>query len=327
MNRSLPPARPVPARRACPPPAGRGGVLPALLLFLVAAPLAMIAAGCAEGRDGVIVIGSKNFTEQRILGEILAQAIEARTGLTVDRRFDLGGTFVCHRALVAGEIDMYVEYTGTAMGAILEEPFPAGRDAVYELVRDRYARRFNLVWLPPLGFDNSFAIVVRPEDALTHGLARISDLVHVSGTFRAGFGYEFMERADGWRGLTRTYGFDLALPPREMDLGLLYRALDEGEVDVIAGSATDGPIEALGLVVLEDDLSFFPPYDAAPVVRAETLERHPGLRALLGRLSGAISGDRMRRMNHAVDGEGQSIAVTARGFLATPGLQEHNPGD
>ncbi len=288
--------------------------------ILCLAIVALTPAGCGNDAGRPIVVGAKNFTEQRILGECLAQVVESGDGPAVARRFDLGGTFVCHRAITAGAIDMYVEYTGTALGAILERPMPPAPEDVFETVRAAYAKRFGITWLAPLGFDNAFAIVVRPEDALTHGLANISDLAHVREDFRAGFGYEFLERADGWPGLTRAYGFDLARPPREMDLGLIYRALIEGEVDVVAGSATDGPIEALGLVVLEDDRSFFPPYDAAPVVRAETLRRHPGLRARIERLSGAITAETMRRMNHAVDGEGRSAAEVAREFLAQAGI-------
>ncbi len=282
---------------------------------ITACSLLLAAIACGGDAHTTIVVGSKNFTEQVIVGEIVAALIEGRTDLAVDRRLNLGGTFVCHKALVAGELDLYVEYTGTALSAILAGPPPADPEAVFGIVKEAYAARFGLSWLPPLGFANTFALVVRPEDAADHRLRRVSDLVAVAGTFRAGFGYEFMERADGYRGLAAAYGLELKEPPREMDLGLIYRALDEHEVDFVVGNSTDGLIDALGLVVLEDDRRYFPPYDAAPVVRDGTLERHPELRPLLEELAGSISEQQMRRMNHAVDGEHRAPDEVAREFL------------
>ncbi|MFQ5701975.1 MAG: glycine betaine ABC transporter substrate-binding protein [Acidobacteriota bacterium] len=286
-------------------------------------PVLALACGhlcCAGPAPDTIRIGSKNFTEQIILGEILAQLIEDRTDLRVDRRFDLGGTFICHKALLAGELDMYVEYTGTALGAILQEPPSTDAPEVYDRVKRLYTDRFDLTWLSPLGFNNTFALVVRPEDAARYDLLRISDLARVRGTFRAGFGYEFIERADGYPGLTATYGFQLRNAPREMDLGLIYRALEQKQVDVVAGNSTDAPIDTLGLVVLEDDKKFFPPYDAAPVVRASTLERHPRLGAVLELLAGKISERRMRRMNGAVTSGGRSAREVAARFLREQSL-------
>ncbi|HEY3174728.1 MAG TPA: glycine betaine ABC transporter substrate-binding protein [Candidatus Polarisedimenticolia bacterium] len=278
------------------------------------------ASGGGEGGAGTIVIGSKNFTEQVILGEILATLIESSTELEVVRRFDLGGTFVCHKALLAGELDLYVEYTGTALSAILESPPSTDAGAVYRMVREEYARRFDLVWLAPLGFNNTFALVVRSDDAGRLGLARISDLSKVADRYRAGFGYEFIERADGYKGLAAAYGLHLKERPREMDLGLIYRALAERQVDVVAGNSTDGVIEPLGLVTLEDDRHYFPPYDAAPVARAETLRRHPQVGALLDELAGRISEARMRRMNFAGDSEHRSPHAIAVEFLSGEGL-------
>ena len=274
----------------------------------------------SDGAAATIVIGSKNFTEQVLLGEILATLVESRTSLRVDRRFDLGGTFVCHKALTAGELDLYVEYTGTALSAILSEP-PGGQpDAVFTRVAAEYARRFDLTWLPPLGFNNSFAMVVRSEDAVNHSLSRISDLARVADTFRAGFGYEFIERADGYEGLAATYWFKFLRRPREMDLGLIYRALAGHEVDVVVGNSTDGMIDSLGLVVLEDDLRYFPPYDAAPVARAATLALHPELRQLLGQLGGRITAEQMRAMNREADIDHRSSHAIAVEFLETAGL-------
>ncbi len=270
---------------------------------------------CAARGGDTIVIGSKNFTEQVILGEILGTLIEQRTGLKVDRRLDLGGTFVCHKALAAGELDLYVEYTGTALSAILQEPPSPDSAAVHRRVSEEYARRFALTWLSPLGFNNTFALVVRAEDAGRHGLARVSDLAALADTFRAGFGYEFIERADGYKGLQAAYGFAFRDRPREMDLGLIYRALADHQVDVVAGNSTDGLIESLGLVVLEDDRHYFPPYDAAPVIRSATLAGHPEVKAILEEMAGRISAVEMRRMNYAVDGERRSPHAVAEEFL------------
>jgi len=262
-----------------------------------------------------IVVGSKNFTESDLLGEIVAQQIARRTGLSVARRFHLGGTFVCHQAITAGQIDLYIEYTGTAFTAVLKHAPVADRDSVYRVVTSDYAQRFGLVWGKPLGFNNTFAITVRRRDATRYGLTRISDLARVAPRWKAGFGYEFLERADGFRGLASMYGLRFAAPPIAMDLGLTYRALAEGNVDVIAGNSTDGQIQALDLVVLEDDRHYFPPYEAAPVIRRATLARHQGLAAALDELAGRFSDAEMRRLNALADVEHRDIAGVARDWL------------
>src|SRR2546430_8531318 len=262
---------------------------------------ALVLKGCAH-RDR-IVVGSKTFTESDLLGEIVAQQIERRTGLAVARRFHLGGTFVCHQAVTAGQIDLYVEYTGTAYTAVLKHPPVADRDSVYRVVASDYTQRFGLVWGKPLGFNNTFAITVRRRDATRYGLRRISDLARVAPRWRAGFGYEFLERADGFRGLAAVYGLRFASPPIAMDLGLTYRALAEGKVDVIAGNSTDGQIQALDLVVLEDDRHYFPPYEAAPVIRLTTVTRHAEVAVALAQLTGRISDAEMRRLNALADVE------------------------
>ena len=277
----------------------------ALLLFVLA--------GCAQ-RDR-IVIGSKNFTESDLLGEIVAQQIARRTGIPVERRFHLGGTFVCHQAITSGQIDVYVEYTGTAYTAMLKHAPVADRDSVYRTVARDYAQRFTLVWGKPFGFNNTFAITVRRRDATRYGLTRISDLTRVAPRWKAGFGYEFLERADGFRGLASVYGLRFASPPTAMDLGLTYRALAEGKVDVIAGNSTDGQIQALDLVVLEDDRHYFPPYEAAPVIRQAAITRHPGVAAALDQLAGRISDAEMRRLNALADVEHRDIATIARDWL------------
>jgi len=276
--------------------------------------LLFILASCA--RRERVVVGSKNFTESDLLGEIVAQQIERRTSLPVERRFHLGGTFVCHAAITAGQIDLYVEYTGTAYTAVLKLPPVADRDSVYHTVARDYAQRFGLAWGRPFGFDNTFAIAVRHRDATRYGLARISDLAQLAPRWHAGFGYEFLERADGFPGLARAYGLRFAAPPTAMDLGLTYRALAEGKVDVIAGNSTDGQIRALDLVVLEDDRHYFPPYEAAAVMRQAVVGRHPEIAAALGQLAGGISDAEMRRLNALADVEHQDIATIARDWLA-----------
>ncbi len=278
--------------------------------------IAMLGAGVAAARrpGAAIVVGSKNFTEQLILGEIVAQAIERDTGLSVERRLNLGGTLICDRALLAGDIDVYVEYTGTALSAIFDQPLTTDSRKVFETVRERYARTGRTLGRP-LGFDNTFAILVRGADARTLGLRTIDDAAREAPRWHAGFGYEFMDRPDGFRGLAEAYGLRFAAPPRSMDVTLTYRALAAGQVDVIAGDATAGLIRALDLVALEDNRGYFPPYDAVPVASAQTLLRYPQVRLALERLAGTISADDMRAMNHAVAAGGQDPAAVARRFV------------
>jgi osmoprotectant transport system permease protein len=269
----------------------------------------------ASGRRAdVIVVGSKNFTEQVILGEIVAQAIERGTGLTVERRLNLGGTLICERALAAGDIDLYVEYTGTALTAVFHRPLMKDPQAVLATVRDEYARTGRTM-LPPLGFNNTFTILVRGADARDLKLRTIDDAAAVTPRWRAGFGYEFLERPDGYAGLARTYGLRFREAPRVMDLTLTYRALASAQVDLIAGDATAGLITALDLFPLEDNRRYFPPYDAVPVARADTLLRYPSARHALDSLAGRISAEEMRRMNHAADADREDPAQIARRFL------------
>jgi osmoprotectant transport system permease protein len=285
-------------------------VVLSVITLLIVAGTAYLFAGKNVGR---IAVGSKDFTEQVILGEILAQAIEARTGLVVERRFDLGGNLV-HEALRAGEIDLYVEYTGTALLAILQAQPLKDPQEVYRRVKAEYARRFDLVWTEPLGFNNTFAVLVRSEDAERLGLKTVSDAARVSAQWRAGFGQDFMSRADGYAGFVRTYGFQFQ-ETREMDLSLTYRALAERQVDLIAGNSTDGLISRYRLVQLHDDRNYFPPYDAVPLVRQSALEKFPRLRSTLAELGGILTVEEMRRLNYAVDGEKRAPAEVAREFL------------
>ena len=267
-----------------------------------------------------ITIGSKFFTEQVVLAELLAQHIEARTGLHVERKSNLGSSMICHQALLAGDLDLYVEYTGTALTAFLGEK-PSGDSAsVYQRVKQAYAQRFHLELTEPLGFENTFAMVIRSEDSRRDRLRTISDIVPFAPRWRAGVGYEFLERPDGFRGWSERYALHFAEPPRVMDLGLIYRALAEKQVDIVAGNSTDGLIDALGLVALEDDRHYFPPYDAVPIVRAETLAKFPQLRAALADLAGKLTAADMRRLNYAVDGEHRDVVAVVRSFRQTTGL-------
>jgi glycine betaine/choline ABC-type transport system substrate-binding protein len=269
----------------------------------------------ACSRSPRIVVGSKNFTEQVILGEILAQETERKTELKVDRRLNLGGTLICHQAITAGQLDMYVEYTGTALTAILKEPVSNDRSQVYERVRVAYRDRFHVEWTEPLGFNNTFVMVIRDSDAQRLRLASISDAARYFATWTAGFGYEFIEREDGFPGLVRTYSLPQSHQPKVMDLGLTYKALASGQVDVIAGNSTDGLIDSLKLFALQDDKHYFPPYDAVPLVRQDTLVRHPELRQVLAGLAGKISEQDMRHLNFQVDGEHRDVKEVVREFL------------
>lgn len=289
------------------------------VVVVLSCALALFTTSCSSRRNR-IVIGSKNFTEQLILGELLAQQLEHKTGLAVERRFYLAGTYICQQALLASRIDMYVEYTGTALTAILKEKPSSDHPEVYERVKEGYAQRFRLAVTEPLGFDNTFAMVIRGDDAQRRNLRTISQAAKYAPQWRAGFGYEFMERPDGYEGLARAYGLHFATPPRIMDLGLLYRALKEKEVDIVAGSATDGLISALGFVVLEDDRHYFPPYDAVPIVREQVLREHPEVRTVLAALAGKITEEDMRRMNYAVDGEHRDATQVVAEFLREKGL-------
>jgi osmoprotectant transport system substrate-binding protein len=277
--------------------------------------------GCGPPRSETIVVGSKNFSESALLGEILAQHIEAKAHLTVVRRFYLAGSYICQQAMLSGRIDMYVEYTGTALTAILKEPIERDSSGVFARVRRDYKERFNLEVMPSLGFNNTFALVIRGEDARRLHLKTISDAVQYAQQWRAGFGYEFMERPDGFDGLSRVYGMHFARTPTILDLGLLYRALIDRQVDIVAGNSTDGILAARDLTILDDDKHYFPPYDAVPVAREQTLSRHPEVRAALADLVEKISDSEMRKMNYAVDGEHRDAAEVAREFLQAKGLE------
>jgi osmoprotectant transport system substrate-binding protein len=280
----------------------------------------LVLSGCRSSSQPHITIGSKFFTEQVILAELLAQHIEGRTGVHVERKTNLGGTLLCHKALQAGQLDIYVEYTGTALTAVLNETPNGDSKAVYDRVREQYSQRFNFEVTEPLGFENTFAMVVRGDDAQRFHLRNISDIVPLAPRWRIGVGYEFLERPDGFRGWSERYGLHFAGQPSVMDLGLIYRALVDKKVDIVAGNSTDGLIDALHLFALADDRHYFPPYDAVPIVRRDALARFPGLRPTLADLAGKVSAEEMRHLNAEVDADQRDVPAVVRGFLASKRL-------
>ncbi|MEJ7616960.1 MAG: ABC transporter permease/substrate-binding protein [Pyrinomonadaceae bacterium] len=260
-----------------------------------------------------LVVGSKDFTEQVVLGELLAQTAEA-AGFEVERQFELGGN-LCHDALVAGRIDLYPEYTGTAFTAILRHVPISNAEQVYETVKKEYADKFAVEVSDPLGFSNDFAILVRGADARGLNLKTVSEAASYAPGWRAGFGQDFMSRADGYAGFTKAYNLSFNRHPLEMDLSLTYRALAAGEVDVIAGNSTDGLISALDLYQLEDDRRYFPPYQAVVLTRRDALLSKPLLREALAKLSGSISTEDMRRLNYEADAKKRDIKEVVREWL------------
>lgn len=283
--------------------------------FVISLLALLLLSACGPSRENRIVVGSKNFTEQLILGEIIAQQIENKTHLPVERRFYLAGTYICQQAILGGRIDVYPEYTGTALTAVLKENPKTNRDEVYALVKAEYHKRFSLDVGQPLGFDDTFAIEIRGHEARQLKLTTISQAAAYTPKWRAGFGYEFMERPDGYKGLVSTYGLRFAEPPRIMDLGLLTRALKSKQVDLIAGNTTDGLIPAFDLSVLEDDRHYFPPYEAVAIMRKEMLNRHPEVGIALDELAGKISDEEMRKLNYAVDGQHRDVKEVVQEFL------------
>jgi len=263
-----------------------------------ASAMLVLLSGCAPPRPDHPVIGAKNFTEQVVLGELLAQEIEAKSNLKVERRFYLAGSYICHQALVSG------------------------RDSqrVFATVQRLYASRYNIFVAPPLGFENTFAMVIRGEDARSLHLETLSEAAQYTPQWRLGAGYEFEQRPDGLAGLSAAYGLKFAAAPRTMDLGLLYRALNAHQVDMIAANSTDGPIQAFGLKALADDRDYFPPYQAVPLVRAEALTRWPQIQIALNALAGKITAEDMRAMNEAIDGQHRDPAEVVREFRNSKGV-------
>jgi len=279
----------------------------------------VIVAGCSDEHPR-ITVGSKNFLEQVLLGEIAAQHLERRLGYRIGRKLNLGGTLLAHGALVNGDIDLYPEYVGTGASAVLGLPPLKDPDELWRRVRLEYQQRYNLIWLEPLGFNNTFAMVVRRTDAERHRLGTLSDAARTPAGWTLGVGYEFQQRPDGLPNLLHTYRIPLAGAPKVMDLGLLYRALDQDMVNMVAGNATDGLLLALDVAVLDDDRHIFPPYHAAFLVRGESLQREPLLKEALQQLSGTLSDETMRRLNHEVIRQHGQVQEVATIFLRESGL-------
>jgi glycine betaine/choline ABC-type transport system substrate-binding protein len=280
-------------------------------------------AACARGKP--ITVGSKNFTEQVILGEIVAQHVSLRLSQRVDRKLNLGGTLLAHQAMLQGGLDLYPEYTGTALTAILKLPLSAipvggGAAEVFAKVRAEYLSRFRIHWLEPLGFNNTFAMVIRGEDARKYRIETLSDAAGHANGWTLGVGYEFQQRRDGLPGLMKTYKLPLKRSPRTMDLGLLYKALEQKQVDMVAANATDGQLSVMNVKVLKDDKRYFPPYQAALTVRADALAAHPGLKEALDLLSGKFSDEIMRALNYQVDGKHRPVGEVALTFLRAAGF-------
>jgi osmoprotectant transport system substrate-binding protein len=270
--------------------------------------------------SGDIIIASKDFTEQDILGELIAQQIEATGKLKVERKPRLGGSFVCHQALTAGKIDGYVEYTGTAFTSILKQAVINDPKQVYQRVKQAYAQQFKLEVMEPLGFENTFAMIVRGEDARKYNIKTLSEAAKYTPQWRGGFGFEFTEREDGFPGLSKTYNLQFRERPRVMSLDLIYRAISQGLVDMVAGNSTDGQISRLGLIVLQDDKKYFPPYEAVPIFSQQTLNKYPIIKTAISKLSGKITADQMRQLNYLVEGELRDIKEVVSEFRKSQGL-------
>ncbi len=294
-------------------------------VFLAALIFSITACQPNSGSSGGdIIVASKDFTEQDILGELLAQQIENKTGLKVDRRSRLGGSYVCHQAIINGKIDAYIEYTGTAatVSKLFEnQKIPSDPKTLFQALKQGYAKSFQLSVMPGLGFENTFAIVIRGDEAKRHNIQTLSQAAQYTPQWQAGFGYEFSERQDGLSGLAKTYNLQFAKPPQIMDLGLIYRALLQKQIDLTAGNSTDGQIARLGFVILQDDKRYFPPYEAVPIVREAILNKYPQVRTAIADLAGRITADEMQRLNYEVEGELRDVKEVVREFL-----QKKRPG-
>ncbi len=282
---------------------------------IVAALIFISLAACS--RKPVIRVGAKNFTEQSVLGEIIAQHLEHRLNQKVERHFNLGGTLLAHQAITNNQIDLYPEYTGTALTSVLKDPVATDSSLVLERVRQEYRRIAQIEWLNPLGINNTFVMVIRGEDARSRHLETLSDAAQVTPGWALGVGYEFQERPDGQGALMSAYRLPQTAAPKSMDLGLLYTAIQQKKVDMIAANATDGVLSKLDLKILKDDKNAFPPYQACIEVRQDALQTFPGLRAALDELSAKFTNETMQKLNYEVDGDHRQPREVAAGFLRT----------
>lgn len=292
------------------------------IILPVCLALAMVLlAGCGGSGSNTVVVGSKNFTENIILGEIISQLIEEKTDLKVERKLNMGGTFVCFEALKKGDIDVYADYTGTALTAQLKLEVISDADRVYEIVQKEFNEQFELKWLKPFGINNTYAVAVSEDFARERKISKVSDLAPISGELVFGAEHEFYNRQDGYDGMVEVYGLNFK-DRISMETALKYQAMGEKQMDVTDAFATDGQLITYNLTILEDDQNFFPPYYAAPVIRMDTLENHPSLEDVLNDLGDTISDEEMQQMNYQAEAEKKPIETVAREFLEQRGLIE-----
>lgn len=298
-----------------------------ILTILMAGILVLTGCSSSEGdasssaESGKIVVGSKNFNESILLGELMAQLIEEKMDIEVERKLNLGGTLVCFQALKNGDLDVYADYTGTSLMAILKKPIESDPDKVYNMVQEAYNKEYNIKWLKPFGFNNTYALVVRQDTAEQYNLKTSSDLAKVSDKLVFGTDQEFMNRQDGLKGLKEAYGIKFS-EEKAMETALRYQAIANENIDVTNIFATDGELIKYNLSILEDDKNFFPPYYCAPNVNMKTLEKYPELEEVLNLLAGQITDEEMQHLNYLVAVEGKSKEEVAKNFLQEKGLVE-----
>lgn len=289
----------------------------ALATVLLLLP-SVVLTGCSS--SNTVTVGSKDFSENIVLGEIFAQLIEAKTDLKVIRKLNMGGTFVNFEAIKNGQIDLYPEYTGTALTAQLKMDVITDADETYRIVSEEFDKQFNIKWLKPLGFNNTYTLAVTNEIFETYRIETFSDLAAISENLVFGAEHEFFDRQDGFDGLVKTYGMKFKGEPKKMNVSLKYQAMGSGDIDVTDAFATDGQIKQYNLKVLKDDKNFFPPYYAAPIIRKEVLEKYPELEQILNSLEGLIDDETMMEMNYKIDVDNQDIKKVAEDFLREKGL-------
>ena len=303
-------------------------VRPVTVLVILSMLLLPVGCGNASGdgsasKGDTVVIGSKNFTEQMIVGNIMADRIEANTDLKVDRKLHLGGTSVCSEAIKKGGsesgIDIYMEYTGTGLVDILNMEPTTDADEAYNTVKKEYKDKWDIDWLERWGFNNTYTLAVKKDFAEKNNLKTYSDLGRLADKLTLGCTMEFVERKDGYPGLKEKYGYDFK-NVKGMDMGVRYTAIDNDDVQVISATSTDGQLISYNLKTLEDDKKFFPPYDAAPIVRGEVLKKHPEIADELNKLADTITDEDMQKLNYQVDGEGKDEAEVAKEYLKSKGL-------
>ncbi|ADY12472.1 glycine betaine ABC transporter substrate-binding protein [Sphaerochaeta globosa] len=288
------------------------------LVLTLALAAILFFTSCAK--DDTITIGSKDFGENIVIAEMLSQLIEAHTPLKVNRKLNLGGTFVNFNAIKNGQIDIYPEYTGTGLTAHLKMDVVNDPEQSYSIVSEEFLKQWDIVWLEPFGFNNTYTLAVTPEVYEQYKVETYSDLIPYAGELVFGAEHEFFDRQDGFDGLVEVYGLQFKGEPMKLNASLKYQAIGRGDMDVTDAFATDGPIKQYNLKILEDDLGFFPPYHAAPIVRKEVLDKHPELKTVLNMLGGKLDDATMTDLNYLVDVEGESVENVATEFLKSMNL-------